>query len=474
MMLTKTDFMLYQDAPMHLWVHKNQPLAVTEPSPYDQYLMAQGIRIEEVASAYLEDVLHKRYSNPELMLQKTLTDGFFETRADVVVYDGEAGVCDLYEIKSGTSISKMHLYDVAFTYLVSAVSLRVRDVFIVHLDKEFVKAGDLDLEKLFVVENVTSAVNELLEEVKSARESALWAVQQPNPEAILNCQKPKTCPCPELCHPDLPEYSIYDLTRLSRNKALDLVDNGVRSIFEVPENYPLTKRQRRQVKAVKMGIPLINQQAIRSALNTLRYPLYFLDYETCNPGIPIFDGYRPYQHMVFQYSLHILSDPDGEPSHFECLATGQDDPLLELLPHLASKIGETGSVVVWNQAFEASRNREMAERYPAYADLLMGVNARIQDLMQVFKTGDYLHPQFHGSYSIKAVLPVLVPDFEQAYADLPISKGDDAMLAWLVIVSGELTPTEIEANREALLRYCALDSLAMVAIWRVLRELVGL
>jgi hypothetical protein len=349
----------------------------------------------------------------------------------------------------------------------------VRNVYIVHLNKEFRRSGELDTHRLFVTENVSEKVSELLNEIEAARDQALWVANQPTPALITGCQSPKTCPCPELCHPDLPEYSIYDLTRFSRKKAKELAAQNIHGITDLPENYPLSNLHQRQVRAVRSGIPFFDPQGIREALEALHYPLHFLDFETCNPGLPLFDGYRPYQHIVFQYSLHTIAAPKGEIHHAEYLGTGTDDPIPGLLAHLALQIRDTGSVIVWNQAFEASRMREMAEAHPEYGDFLEGINTRMQDLMLVFRQGHYLHPDFHGSYSLKAVLPVLVPGFENAYTDLQVSKGDEAMLAWLAIQSGVLTPEETETYKVALLRYCALDTLAMVEIWKVLKQLAG-
>ena len=467
-MLTKSGFMLYLQAPMHLWAHKNQQIEVLEPSPYDQYLKEQGLRVEGMATEYLQDIITIGYQYPEVIPQKTFTDGHFQARADLVVYDRETRASDIYEIKSATAVSKIHLYDAAFQRLVCEASVQVRDVYIVHLNKDFVKNGEIAFNRLFVVENVTAAVMDLVAEVHAVRVEAWQVATQLTPARIPTCQKPKTCPCPTLCHPNLPEHPIYELTRLNRNKALELAEQGLLAIREIPESYPLSERQKRQAQAVKMGTPIIDHPRIRTELSQLQYPLYFLDYETCSPGIPMFDGYRPYQHVVFQYSLHLISTTGNEPEHYEYLSTGPGDPVPELLEHLADHIGDSGSVIVWNQAFETSRNREMAERYPAFAGILMGINARIYDLMVVFSAGHYLHPDFHGSYSIKAVLPVMAPDFERAYADLPVSKGNEAMLAWLAIVSGDLSPEETEAKRRALLRYCALDSQAMVEIWKAL------
>jgi hypothetical protein len=470
-MLTKSDFMLYLDAPMHLWAKKNQQLESLLPTPFDQYLMDQGIQIEKKASQYLQHAILQGYNEPEVLFQKTFSDDHFQARADVVVYDRENRVCDIYEIKSATSVSKKHLIDAAYQRLICEASLHVRDVFLVHLNKHFEKKGALDLNQLFTIEKVTSGVMELLTEIQTCREEAWNYANQPTPDQIPTCQKPKTCPCPALCHPNLPEYPIYELPRLTRNKKLELEDHGVLSIEDIPEDFQLSTRQKRQVFAVQSGTPIIDQTQIQVEISQLKYPLYFLDYETCNPGVPMFDGYHPYQHMVFQYSLHKISNPGDKPVHFEHLSTSPGDPAPPLLMHLARHIGDSGSVIVWNKAFETSRNREMAERYPAYSEILMGINARVYDLMSIFRTGLYLDPGFHGSYSIKAVLPVLVPDFERAYADLPISKGDEAMVTWLEITSGDLNDDVIENQRMALLQYCALDSQAMLEIWITLTNL---
>jgi hypothetical protein len=472
-MLTKTDFLLYLDAPMHLWARVNQRMAVQEPTPHHKYLIAQGRQVEELASAYLANLFEACYSRPEVMSQKTLTDGPFDARPDVVVFDRDAGACDIYEVKSSTSVSKTHRYDLAFQYLVAGASLVVRDIYLVHLNKEYRLTGDLDLDGLFVVENLTSGVADLLDEVRAARHEAWQAANQPDHSLVPTCQAPKTCPCPQLCHPDLPEHSIYELSRLGKVKAAEWTAQGVRSIHDLPVGASLSERQRRQVQAVQTGEPFIHPSGIRETLDSMRCPLFFLDYETCNPGVPMYEGYRPYQHIVFQYSLQVVSGPEDEPLQSQFLGTGPGDPSPALLAHLGERIGGSGSVVVWNKGFEANRNREMAQRYPAYRELLKGVNQRMFDLMQVFSAGDYLHPDFHGSYSLKAVLPVMVPGYERAYDELPISQGDEAMLAWLSLVSGELSPAERGAQREALLRYCALDSRGMVAIWKALRRVLG-
>ena len=176
--------------------------------------------------------------------------------------------------------------------------------------------------------------------------------------------------------------------------------------------------------------------------------------------------------MVFQYSLHVFETQDSEPIHYEYLAIDDGDPGIKLIEHLANHIGEIGSVIVWNKAFEAGRNKEMAEMYPEYQDVLLSINDRIFDLMVVFSKGYYVHPDFHGSASIKNVLPVLVQDYALKYDELPIPKGDEAMIAWVSIMKGVLSQKEIEQTKQDLLHYCELDTMAMVKNWEALGQIV--
>lgn len=350
-------------------------------------------------------------------------------------------------------------------------SIPVRHVFLVHVNRDYIRDGDLDLAKLLIVEDVTDEVEAFRAEVAAARDEAAVVATRVSPEGIAGCLKPRTCPCLDLCHPVLPEYPIYDLPRLHKKKARNLKAQGILAIEDIPDDFPLSDRQRLQVAAVKQGAPGMNAAVIQGDLAQLEYPLSFLDYESYNPAVPQYDGYRPYQHMVFQYSLHVIAVQDGEPAHSACLVTTPGDPAGPLLEQLARDLGSSGSVIVWNQGFEGARNREMAELYPQYRDLLAGINPRIYDLMKPFSKGHYVHPDFHGSASIKKVLPVLVDDQDLSYDELPIPQGDEAMLAWASLMAHEAAPGELEQTREALLRYCELDTLAMVRNWQALVRL---
>jgi hypothetical protein len=452
------------EAPLHLWAAKNGQIE-RGPAAFDQHLMDQGRMIEELALAYLEGTCLK--GKGEVSIQKTFSDGPFQIRTDAVAADPNGGWLDIYEVKSSTSIKKEHYYDLTYQRLVCEASMPVRDVYLVYVNKEYVLGETFNAEDFFLVENLTQKVEEFRAEVLAEREYALETIRTEAPNGIATCFNPGSCPCPALCHAELPAYPIYNLPRLGAKRAKDLRDQGVLGIKEIPAGYSLSERQQEHLLAVQSGEPRINKSAIMDALNDLIFPLYFLDYETYPPGLPLFPGYKPYEHVVFQYSLHVM-DNEGSLDHHELLLTGEGDPSRELAADLLEKIAEKGAVIVWNKGFEMGKNREMGMRYPQYKAGFEAVNDRVYDLMEIFSKGLYIDADFGGSASLKAVLPVLVPELETSYQDLAISGGDQAMLAWRDIREGKVPDSEIPRLREALLAYCKLDTLAMVEIWRTL------
>jgi len=469
-MITKSDFLTYLEAPMHLWAKNHNKLEMTEPTPHMRYLMDQGYEVEKLAESFLENLVTERGAGNVIYHQKIFTDQAFLTRIDAVMYNQEEETWDIFEIKSSTSVRKEHVYDMAFSRLICEATINIRDVYIVNLNKDYKLVGELDISELFVTTNITADVNKSLNEVAGLREDALRIVNQTSPNGIHCCKKPKTCSCPGLCHPGLPEYSIYDLPLLRKEKADSFIAQGIVSMSDIPGDAPLTERQKLHLEAVKTGVPIINETAIRYELADLKYPLFFLDYETYNPGIPRYEGFSAYQHIVFQYSLHILHRIDGALKHIEYLSTRDEKPEVRLLAHLSDRIGDSGSIMVWNRSFEASRNKEMAVRNGSFTSMLQNINERMYDLMEIFRKGYYVHKDFHGSHSIKQVLPVVVPKLIHSYNDLDISAGDVAMATWTEILSGKLTKSEIDNKREALLQYCQLDTLALVEIWRILTK----
>jgi len=464
--LSKTDFLTYLDCPLHLWAQVHGHI-LPQVSPMAESLICQGYEVEKLAVQYLQKYFV--VEGKSLSTQQTFTSGHFGARVDALVYDPSQDAYDLYEIKSSTSVDKQDIYDCAFQCLVLKPHLSLVHVYLLHLNKEYVLEDQLDIAQLFIAEDITLKVEENLPLVENERHQALLTAIKPSPEGIEHCYSPKSCPCPHLCHPKLPEFSIYDIAYLTRPKKQALERLGIQSAADVPDSFDLNPSQLRLVQLAAQGKPLVDYTGIRQELYKLEFPLYFLDYETFTSAIPLYSGYRPQERMVFQYSLHKLSGIGGSLSHFEYLCADQGDPSLGLLAQLSQEIGQTGTVLVWNKSFEMSCNTLMARIHPEYADFLEDLNNHIYDLADFIRTGLYLHPGFKGSWSIKNMLPVMVP--ELSYEVMAIQEGGQASETWWQMVHGNMPFDEKARTRQALLDYCELDSLAMVRIHEELYKL---
>ena len=460
--LTKSDFLLYLDAPLHLWAKKHDRIEKSL-SDFEIHIMKQGYQVEKLAKEYIDAVIINHSKDEALHWQKTYSHQNYTLRADALVYKPHTDSYDLYEIKSGTGVKRENYFDAAYQYLVLSKEHKMDRLFILHLNKEYVREGQLDIAQLFIAEDVTQKALEFADQIRAVLPVAWNTAGCASMDGIPHCYKPNTCPCPSLCHPHLPDYSIYDIPYIRENKKIQLLEQGILDIKDVPADFPLNDKQHLIIEVARTNKEHIDRKAIQAEFQNFVYPLYFLDYETCIIAIPKFDGYHPQQQVVFQYSLHKMDSPDGEVIHSEHLAVTKDDPSISLLPQLRGDIGDTGTIFVWNKSFEMGRHKELAVIHPKYADFLLNLNERIYDLADFVKNGWYLHPQFKGSWSIKNVLPVMVP--ELSYEDLQIGAGDQAMVAWWDMVNGNIPADEVEKTKDALLKYCKLDTRAMVKIW---------
>ena len=236
----------------------------------------------------------------------------------------------------------------------------------------------------------------------------------------------------------------------------------------VPADTKLSTNQANQVEAIKSGRTKIDHDRVRGFLETMVYPLAFIDYETYPAGVPRFKGFHPFDQIPFQFSLDIILEPGAEILHHDFLKTGSDCPDEEFIKNLKRALPDLGSIIVWNKKFEMTINRKLATRNPAHGEFLESINARIVDLEDVFSKQIYIHPRFKGRSSIKSILPVLVPKL--SYKELEIQEGASASEAWNQMVSGSVSPDEGEEIAHNLIKYCALDTMAMVEIWRTLEE----
>lgn len=265
-------------------------------------------------------------------------------------------------------------------------------------------------------------------------------------------------------------YTVHDLANVGKSpkRLRAFVDSNMIRIEDVPADHDLTDGFRDQVLSWNQCGEIIRREELLAFFGTLVYPLYFLDYETCAPAVPLFDGTRPYQHIPFQYSLHIIHQAGGEPIHREFLHTDVSNPMEYFSHRLRSDLGDTGSVIVWNKSFEGMCNKCLAEAIPELAEFLLGINLRFFDLMEIVSKRMYVHKDFRGRYSIKKVLPVLVPGL--TYSNLAIGDGGTATCAWTRMVFELSDDSEKTSIQQNLLEYCKLDTLAMVEIYQKIND----
>jgi hypothetical protein len=392
--------------------------------------------------------------------------------ADIITRDDASESWTLYEVKSTNSIKKDHILDLSFQRVAfEDAGYTIGKVKVIYLNKDYRRRPQVVPKDLLMESDVTSEVAELVETLRAQTQDALKYLNLTDEPSGCSCRlnsRSKHCPTFHYLNPDIPEYSVFNISRINGKKLALLVDNDIVNVHDVPEDIKLSVIQQNQVDAEKTKQPKIDKAAIADTLNELEFPLYFLDYETVSTALPLYGECKPYQQIPFQYSLHVLRDPNGTLEHYEYLSHDSTTlPAHELLSNLKQQIGPSGSVITWNKSFEMGRNREMAEQYPEFAELMNSINDRVFDLMEVFSKQYYVHHKFKGSSSIKKVLPVLVNGF--TYDDMDISNGQAAALRWYEAVTSD-DPELASATYESLLEYCKLDTLAMVEIYKTLKN----
>jgi len=284
--------------------------------------------------------------------------------------------------------------------------------------------------------------------------------EAPQIAAGWQCSHPVTCEFFDHCNPPLPEDHILRLPRIHASTVAKLVALGVQSIRNIPENYPLTERLRRACASVQMAKAWYSPE-IKDELMVLKYPVYYMDFETVNPAIPRFAGMRPYDHIPFQWSVHLQRQPGAPPEHFEFLAAEKSDPRPAFIGALCDVIGVRGSIVVYHRQFESQRLAELAAWLPQFSGRIKKIQLRLWDLLPIIRDHVY-HPSFGGSYSLKSVLPALVPEMD--YADLEVADGRAAGQAWEWLMSGDCGETERQRKRRALLDYCGQDTVGTLRL----------
>ncbi len=492
--LSKSEYIMYLKHPAWLWLKKHDKKMLPEVDDNLQARFDAGNLFEEYAEKRFKDVLrvgfngYQEYSSMPERTQKALKDGAktlsqgrFEANfageqitciVDIVELVGDK-TFDLYEIKSSTKVKPEHIDDLAFQVVVlESAGYSVRNIGVVYCNNQYVRSGALDELSLSVKQDVTSKVEQKLESTKRNIEAALTVVgasdmPDPTPRRTKMGAIKDWLEIYLALRPTQDKYSIYNLCSAAAEQLGQLEDLHISSIADIPDNFALKPKQKRQVEATKQASPIVNIAKIKKFINSLQYPLYFLDYETLSSIVPPFDGLKPFDQLPFQYSLHIIQEPGGDLLHKEFLHTLATNPVPELLQQLQADIGESGTVLVWWEGFEKSCNELMGKLMPEHLTFLEDVNSRVIDLMKPFSEGYYIDRDFMGSASIKNVLPVIAP--ELSYKDLDIQEGGSAQRLWMqAVYEDKFDQSEKAKLMESLRQYCELDTYAMVRIFEFL------
>lgn len=394
--------------------------------------------------------------------------GQLHARADVL-NPSKGGKWDLIEVKSSSKVKEEHLRDVAFQrHLYEKAGVRIHRCFLMHLDMSYVRRGKVNERKLFNCEDVTAEIEPLKTEIPAEVKrqiSVMAKAKAPAPIMSPECQA--GCPLYDECWAFLPEHSVFSLYSPGQ-KAYDLMEQNILAIEDIPGNYPLTPRQSIQVACAKSGKSHVQPGAIAAFLKTLRYPLYFLDFETFMMGVPPYEELSPYEPVPFQYSLHVVKSRGSRPEHYAYLSDGDMDPRPEILDSLKKRLGKTGSVVAYNATFEKRILNLCARHFSGFQPWVESVMPRFADLLVPFREFHYYHPGQNGSASLKAVLPALT---NRSYEGLEIADGEAASLRFRDMAFGNLPTAEKGRIRKALETYCHQDTEGMIDILKALEKL---
>ena len=489
MTLSKSLYVRGLQCEKSLWLKKKKPEVLQAPDDGAQAVFDTGTSVGELACELFGGGERIEYTG-NFNTQMTKTKELIERGTKVIYeatfcFDGILVMVDILricedgliinEVKSSTSVKEVYIDDASIQYyVISSLGYKVSAVNIIHIDNSYVRGEKLDLEKLFHTEDVTEQIIQKQAEIPQILnkfEEILSRNVEPEVDIGPHCSDPYHCDAWEYCWCEqrgIPEYSIFNISRLRSDKKFDLYKNGVVKFEDIKDLDKFNASQQIQIRSELSQEQIIDKDAIKEFLKTLSYPLYHLDFETFQQAVPEFVGLRPYEQIPFQFSIH-KEDGKGNLEHFEFLAEAGADPRYELALNLIKFIPQDACVLAYHASFEKGVIENLATLFPQLSSHLMNIHSNIKDLEIPFAKKFYYHPKMCGSSSIKKVLPAIVPSFESAYSSLDlIHNGGEAMSEYAKLK--HKTKDEQDLIRKALLAYCKLDTLAMVKVLEKLRE----
>lgn len=491
-MLSKSKYCAFVQCPRNLWLKTYKPELAT-PDASIEARMEAGNEIGNLAmqlfGEFVEVTAYKADGRMDLSAMISQTNALILQEQPVICeasfsYNGNYCAVDIlkregngyaiYEVKSSTHVNEIYAVDVSYQkYVLEHCGINVTGTYLVCLNSDYVFDGVLDIHKLFKIVDLSNHVAEQYEYVEGNIAAANAIMDDPiEPLYGLSegCNKPYHCPFWEHCSSHLPKPSVFDVYKISFANKIEYYNSGIITYEDIKN----TTEMRNHIRSLQIHHELeeletyVDKKGIKNFLDTLSFPLYFLDFETMQLPIPQFIGTRPYAQIPFQYSLHYLESPDGELKHTEFLGISGEDPRRSLAEQLCRDIPMNVCTLAYNKGFECGRIKELAEYFPDLAEHLLNIADNIKDLIVPFRAGHYYNRAMGGSFSIKSVLPAIYPN-EPAldYHNLEgVHNGGEAMELFPRIK--DLSFDGQTTARQNLLKYCELDTYAMVKVWEEL------
>jgi hypothetical protein len=488
MRISKSKFLAGVQCVKRLYFQVHRPELAVDAGDAAKAIINQGRAVENIAQQcfpggvpvecdhlHLEEAVRVTKALLERPEVPAIFEGAFEYEGVLVrtdILERRAGsLFWLNEVKSSTDMKPQYAYDLGVQrYVLSGVGIRIERTRLMHLNRDYVYDGkQYNLTQLFSVEEPKAEDSISDRDISDRIKQQFRILNQPEPPDIepgRHCHVPVLCEFYESCNKELPSDHVSVLPRVRPEKVKELSEAGINSIKEIPDDYPLSEKQRCVVNSVKSGKMFVGSE-LSADLASLKYPLCFMDFETVFPALPRFAGMTPYEHIPFQWSVHRYEEPEGMLRHFEYLAEDRQDPRFPFVESLCRAVDGAESIVVYNESFEYSRLDDLARWIPALALKIEAIKTRMWDLLLVMRRNVY-HPSFEGSFSLKSVLPALVPTL--SYETLEVKFGADAGLAWEKMVNEDTPLQDKVALKSALREYCKQDTLALVNLIDVLRK----
>jgi hypothetical protein len=476
--LSKTKYLNGLKCKKLLWYIYNEPTAVPDPDEATQAVFAQGHLVGDYAKKLFPKGVEVDHtgsfeegfrSTRELISKRVpifeaaLTYKRCYARADILEPVGK-NKWNLIEVKSSTDLKDVNYHDIGFQYyLYSGAGLKIDKCYLMCIDNTYIRKGEIEphklLKKIDVTDEIKSTYSKTIEYNVTEMVNAIKAETFIEIGVGSHCNDPYECPLIDKCWSFLPERNVFLLYK-NKKLPMNLIQDGILELTEIPEKYKLSEKNQIQVDCEKTGKPHIDKEKIKEFLSTIQYPAYYMDFETCFSAIPMFDGSRPYEQIPFQFSVHVVTEKGAEPEHFSFLADGTNDPRPEFMAKLKEVMGTKGSVIAFNAGFEIGILKKCAEVLPKYNKWVDSIEERIIDLLQPFRSFAYYHPKQDGSCSLKQVLPVLTG---KSYDDMEIGDGGTASAEYYRVTFTDDNKDKKKV-RKLLEEYCGLDTMGMVYI----------